>query len=73
MDELQKLLSEKFGLDEAASKQAIETVAGFLKDKLPPNVGGLIDGALSGEGGDGGGLLDSAKGALGGLMGGDDD
>jgi hypothetical protein len=69
MDELKTQLMEKLGLDESTNTQAIETVLGFLKDKLPENVSGMLDSALSG--GDGGsGLMDAAKGKLGGMLGG---
>ena len=35
MDELIKLVSEKTGLPEATARVAVETVLGFLKDRLP--------------------------------------
>ncbi|MBT8038539.1 MAG: DUF2267 domain-containing protein [Verrucomicrobiae bacterium] len=66
MDELKKQLMEKLGLDEAISQQAIDMVLGFVKDKLPENVQGLVDSAASGELPDTGGLLDQAKGLFGG-------
>ena len=49
MDELKNQLMEKLGLDEGVSSQAIELVLGYVKDKLPDNVSGLVDSALSGE------------------------
>ncbi|MCP4537104.1 MAG: DUF2267 domain-containing protein [Chloroflexi bacterium] len=67
MDELIKLVSEKTGLSEEMSKTAVETVIGFLKDKLPDPIAGQIDAVLSGAG-VAGGLEDLAKG-LGGLLG----
>ena len=66
MDELKKLLMGKLGLDEAASEQAIDTVLGFVKDKLPENVQGFVDAAAKGEMPDTGDLLDKAKGLFGG-------
>ena len=69
MDELKNQLMEKLGLDEGMSTQAIEMVLGFLKDKLPENVGGMLDGVLSGEGG-ASGIVDSAKDKLGDMLGG---
>jgi len=62
MDELKKQLMEKLGLDEAVSQQAIDMVLGFVKDKLPENVQGLVDSVASGEMPDTGDLLDKAKG-----------
>ena len=43
MDDLTKMLQEKFGLDEGVAKQVIETVLGFVKDKLPEPMQGMLD------------------------------
>jgi uncharacterized protein (DUF2267 family) len=48
MDELVKLVTEKTGISEAQAKQAVETVMGFLKDKLPGPVAGQVESALTG-------------------------
>ena len=69
MDELKAQLMEKLGLDESVSTQAIETVLGFVKDKLPENVGGMLDSVMSGEDATDG-LMDAAKDKLGGMLGG---
>ncbi|MFK7910327.1 MAG: DUF2267 domain-containing protein [Akkermansiaceae bacterium] len=66
MEELKKQLMDKLGLDEAVSQQAIDTVLGFVKDKLPENVQGFVDSAVNGEMPDTGDLLDKAKGLFGG-------
>lgn len=66
MDELVKLLGQKFGLKEDTAKQVVTVVADFLKTKLPAPVAGQIDGLLAGGKADLGNL---AKG-LGGLLGG---
>ena len=76
MDELIKLVSQKTGIPQATAKTAVETVVGYLKDKLPDPLAGQLDNLL--EGGDVGNLLDNiddlgdigdlAKG-LGGLFG----
>ncbi len=66
MDELKKQLMEKLGLDEGVSQQAIDMVLGFVKDKLPENMQGLVDSVAKGEMPDTGGLLDKAKGLFGG-------
>jgi hypothetical protein len=67
MDELVKLVAEKTGLPEETAKVAVETVIGYLKDKLPGPIAGQIDNVLGGAGvsQNVGGL---AKG-LGGLLG----
>jgi len=64
MDELIKMVSEKTGLSQAQAKMAVETVVGFLKEKLPGALAGQIDGLLSGAANP----QDLAKG-LGGLLG----
>jgi hypothetical protein len=67
MDELIKLVSQKTGLSEELSKKAVETVIGFLKDRLPDPIAGRIDDVL--KGGDAmAGLGDLVEG-LGGLLG----
>ena len=48
MEELVKLVSQKTGLSEDKAKTAVETVVGFLKDKLPAPIAGQIDGLLGG-------------------------
>lgn len=86
MDELVQQVSAKTGLPADQTKQVVETVIGFLKDKLPAPIAGQLDGFLGGGGASGitgaaggmtdqatgaaGGLMDQAKGALGGMFGG---
>jgi uncharacterized protein (DUF2267 family) len=66
MDELIKLVTEKAGISEAQAKQAVETVMGFLKDKLPAPVASQVEGLLGGgEMPDLGGLGDQLGGLLG--------
>lgn len=48
MDELVKLLGQKFGLKDDMAKQVVATVAEFFKKKLPPVLAGQIDGLLAG-------------------------
>lgn len=58
----------QLGVDEDKIDSVIATVLGFVKDKLPDNISGLVDGVISGEGGmpD----LGDALGKVGGLFGG---
>ena len=63
MDEVVKLVSEKTGLSEEMSRQAVEVVLNYLKGKLPEPIAGQLDNIL--EGGDLGDLV----GGLGGLLG----
>ena len=67
MDEIVKLVAQKTGLSEDKAKTAVETVIGFLKDKLPGPIAGQIDSVLGGKG-DAGGLGGVAQG-LGGMFG----
>lgn len=63
MNELKQRLMEKVGLDEEKSAQAIEEIAGFIKEKLPESIHGMVDNLLKGEGG--GNPLDAVKGFFG--------
>lgn len=67
MDELVKLVVQKTGLPEEQARMAVETVLGFLKQKLPAPIAGQIDGVLGSAGGIPN-LGDLTKG-LGGLLG----
>jgi hypothetical protein len=67
MDELIKLVSEKTGLSEEMAKTAVDTVIGFLKQKLPAPIASQIDGLLGGAS-DASGLGGMAQG-LGSLLG----
>ena len=67
MDELIKLVVQRTGITEEQAKQAVETVLGFLKDKLPAPIAGQIDGLLEGGGLSGG--LGGITGGLGGMLG----
>ena len=68
MDELIKLVVKKTGINEATARQAVQTVIGFLKERLPDPIASQLDKVI--EGADlSGGLGDVAKG-LGGLLGG---
>lgn len=66
MDEVVKLVSEKTGLSEEMSRQAVEVVLNYLKQKLPEPIAGQLDNIL--EGGSLDDLGDLA-GGLGGLLG----
>ncbi len=49
MDELVKLVMAKTGLPEATAKTAVETVLGFIKQRLPEPLSGELDKALANE------------------------
>lgn len=71
MTEIVKLVSQKTGLDEAKAKQAVDTVMGYLRNKLPAPIASQIDGVL----GDGGAQKGSRAGDvaknIGGMFGGE--
>ncbi len=64
MDELVKLVAQKAGIPEDAARTAVNTVLGFLKEKLPAPLAGQIDGLLHG-----GGVSPDVLGGLGGILG----
>lgn len=47
MEELLKMVTDKTGISPEQAKGAVDTVLGFLKDKIP-GIGGQIDGLLKG-------------------------
>jgi hypothetical protein len=69
MDELIKQVVEKTGISEAQARGAVDTVVGFLKNRLPAPLAGQVDGVLGGASGAVGGLADKAGDVLGGLGG----
>ncbi len=78
MDELIEKITTQFNIPAEKAQGIVKTVIGFLKDKLPGPIasqlnrfGGDEDAGDGDDGGDeGGGLMDKAKGALGGMLGG---
>jgi hypothetical protein len=67
MDDLIKLVMQKTGLSQEMAQTAVQTVLGYLKDRLPAPIAGQIDGLL-GQGDEGTSPGDIARG-LGGLLG----
>ncbi len=49
MEELVKLVSQKTGLPEAQAKVAVDTVLGYLKQRLPPQLGTQLDAVAAGK------------------------
>ncbi len=47
MNEIIKKLSEKFGLSEQQSREAVNMVLSFVKDKLPAPVAAQIDSLMT--------------------------
>ena len=79
LEELMKQLVEKTGLPVDKLEQVVGMVIGFIGDKLPGPMAGAVNALFDGDGGSGGGgggldvggMLDQAKGMLGGLLGSD--
>jgi hypothetical protein len=69
MDDLVKQVVAKTGISESQARTAVETVVGFLKDRLPAPIAGHLDGVLGGAAGAVGGIADKAGDVLGGLGG----
>ena len=69
MDELIKRITEKTGISEEQARSAVNTVSGFLKEKLPSPIAGQVDNVLSGAGGMSDKFGDAAS-KLGGMFGG---
>jgi hypothetical protein len=53
MEELIKRVAEKAGISEEQARSAVNTVAEFLKEKVPPMYAGYIDKFMGGSGGQG--------------------
>jgi len=67
MDELIKQVMERTGISEQQARGAVETVLGFLKNRLPEPLAGQLDGLVGGASGAAGGIAGAAGDVLGGL------
>lgn len=70
MEELKNKIMEKIGLDADKATDTIKLVAGFIKERIPENLHGFVDGLMGedddDDDGDGGSPLDAVKGMFGG-------
>ncbi len=69
MEELVRQVTERTGISEAQARTAVETVLGFIKNRLPEPIAGQLDGLIGGASGAAGGLAGTAGDVLGGLGG----
>ena len=69
MDELIKRVTEKTGISADQARSAVDTVMGFLKEKLPAPIAGQIDNLMSGAGGGVTGTVGDMAAKVGGLFG----
>ena len=63
--ELVTLVSSKTGLNEQMATLAVDTVIGFLKQKLPAELSGQLDSLLSGQEPSSSGIMGAVKGLFG--------
>jgi hypothetical protein len=70
MDELIKQVTQRSGISESQARTAVETVVGFLKERLPSPLAGQVDGALNSSAGAIGTGIDSIADRAGDLAGG---
>lgn len=68
MEELIKRITEKTGISEEQARSAINTVSGYLKEKLPAPIATQVDSFLTGGGG-ASDTLGNAASKIGGLFG----
>lgn len=64
-----QLIQEKAGISEEQATMALNTVLGFLKDKLPEPIAGQLEATLKGDSSAMLGQLGNLAGGLGGLFG----
>ena len=66
MDELIKLVTERTGLPDDKAKMAVETIVGFLKQRLPTTVAEQLNTCLTSPAGEG--IAEKVKGMAQGLF-----
>ena len=69
MEQLIKMVSEKTGISEAQATTAVNTVVGFLKDKMPAGLGSQIESMIKGGSGSVSDMADGLKDKIGGMFG----
>ena len=67
MEKIVNLVAERAGISESQARTAVDTVASFLKDRMPPGLAGQVDNYLKdgGASGDSSGLGDKLGGMFG--------
>lgn len=69
MEQLIRQVVERTGISEEQARGAVQTVLGFVKDRLPAPIASQIEGVIGGGQGAGGGVSGAAGDVLGGLGG----
>ncbi len=70
MDELIKQVAQRSGISEDKARTAVNTVVGFLKDRLPAPIAGQVDNVLDSSAGVLGSAGDAVSNTAGDLLGG---
>ena len=65
MEELIKQVSQRSGISEDQARKAVDTVLGYMRDKLPASASGMLDSAIGGGANVAGGVADTAQNVLG--------
>lgn len=67
MQQLIQQVSQRTGIPEDKARAAVDTVVGYLKERLPGPLASQLDNAVSGQSDEqGGGMMGAAKGMFGG-------
>ena len=70
MDELVRQVAERTGISEEQARGAVETVVGFLKDRLPAPIAGQLDAVVGNNEDNNEGEVTDLTSGLGGIFGG---
>jgi hypothetical protein len=73
MDELVKVVAERAGIPEDKARTAVNTVLGFLQERLPASVAGQLENLTGSVGGGVADMAGDVIGGLGGMLGGKKD
>jgi hypothetical protein len=67
MQQLIQQVTQRTGIPEDKARAAVDTVVGYLKERLPGPMASQLDNAVSGQASaEGGGIMGAAKGMFGG-------
>lgn len=70
MEALVNMITDKTGISQSQATTAIQTVVGFLKDKMPGGIGNQVESFInSGGKGSFGGVADNLTGKMGDIFG----
>ncbi|HEU5441751.1 MAG TPA: hypothetical protein VFU88_20885 [Ktedonobacterales bacterium] len=70
MDQLVNMVAQRAGISSDQAQKAVQTVLGFLKDKLPGPIASQLDSVVGGQGTNVGQMGQQAMGGVGDMFGG---